>query len=160
MISTIRTRNGLDFISFQLRHHERDGVSNYRRPQRLFNWGSDADKKTHQSCASLAFVWGIHRNSPHKRPVTREMFPFDDVTMGKSVSIAGHHTCHHDISKRKQHTTNPGVYFRGWTAYRSLAEAQSHLDLDKPFVIDEKSSRGIDRSLTGLFFSYSIHHRF
>ena len=44
---------------------------------------SDADKKKHQSSASLAFVRGIHRgpvNSPHKWPVTRKMF-FDDVTM-------------------------------------------------------------------------------
>ena len=43
---------------------------------------SDADKRKHQSSASLAFVWGIHRglvNSPHKWPVTRKMFPFDDV---------------------------------------------------------------------------------
>ena len=33
---------------------------------------------------SLAFVRGIHRgavNSPHKWPVTRKMFPFDDVIM-------------------------------------------------------------------------------
>ena len=30
-------------------------------------------------------MWGIHRspvNSPHKGPVTRKMFPFDDVIMG------------------------------------------------------------------------------
>ena len=45
---------------------------------------SGADQSKHQSSASLAFVWGIHRgpvNSPHKGPVTREMFPFDDVIM-------------------------------------------------------------------------------
>ena len=45
-------------------------------------WGTDQRK--HQSSASLAFVQGIHRgpvNSPHKWPVTREMFPFDDVIM-------------------------------------------------------------------------------
>ena len=39
-------------------------------------------QRKHQSSASLAFVWGIHRwpvNSPHKGPVTRKMFPFDDV---------------------------------------------------------------------------------
>ena len=44
---------------------------------------SGADKK-HQSSASLAFVRGIHGgpvNSPHKWPVTRKMFPFDDVIM-------------------------------------------------------------------------------
>ena len=44
---------------------------------------SGADQRKHQSSASLAFVLrGIHRwpvNSPHKEPVTREMFPFDDV---------------------------------------------------------------------------------
>ena len=45
---------------------------------------SDADQGNHQSSASLAFVWGIHRgpvNSPHEWPVTRKMFPFDDVIM-------------------------------------------------------------------------------
>ena len=45
---------------------------------------SDADQRKHQSSASLAFVREIHRgpvNSPHKWPVTRKMFPFDDVIM-------------------------------------------------------------------------------
>ena len=40
---------------------------------------------SHQGSASLTFVRGIHRwpvNSPHKWPVTRRMFPFDDVIMG------------------------------------------------------------------------------
>ena len=41
-----------------------------------------ANQRKYQSSASLAFMGGIHRwpvNSPHKRPVTRKMFPFDDV---------------------------------------------------------------------------------
>ena len=45
---------------------------------------SDADKRKHQSSASLAFVWGIHWgpvNSPHKWAVTQKKFSFDDVTM-------------------------------------------------------------------------------
>ena len=45
---------------------------------------SDADQRKHQSSVSLAFVWGIHRgpvNSPHKWPVTRKMFSYDDVFM-------------------------------------------------------------------------------
>ena len=45
---------------------------------------SGADQRKHQRSASLAFVRGIHRspvNSPHKGPVTRKMFPFDDVIM-------------------------------------------------------------------------------
>ena len=43
-----------------------------------------ADQRKHHSSASLAFVMGIHRwpvNFPHKGPVTRKMFPFDDVIM-------------------------------------------------------------------------------
>ena len=45
---------------------------------------SGADQRKQQSSASLAFVRGIHQwpvNSPHKGPVTRKMFPFDDVIM-------------------------------------------------------------------------------
>ena len=42
------------------------------------------DQRKQQSSALLAFVRGIHRwpvNSPHKGPVMREIFPFDDVIM-------------------------------------------------------------------------------
>ena len=45
---------------------------------------SHADQRKHQNSASLAFVQEIHRGpvkSPHKWPVTRKMFPFDDVIM-------------------------------------------------------------------------------
>ena len=42
---------------------------------------SGADQRKHQGSASLAFVRGIPVNSPHKGPVTRKMFPFDDVIM-------------------------------------------------------------------------------
>ena len=47
-----------------------------------------ADQRKHQSSALLAFVRGIHRrpmNSPHKGPVTRKMFPFDDVIMDRML---------------------------------------------------------------------------
>ena len=43
---------------------------------------SGADQRKHQRSVSLTFVRGINRlpvNSPHKGPVTRKMFPFDDV---------------------------------------------------------------------------------
>ena len=45
---------------------------------------SGADQRKYHSSALLAFVRGIHRrpvNSPHKKPVTQKMFPFDDVIM-------------------------------------------------------------------------------
>ena len=54
---------------------------------------SGVDQRKYQSSASLAFVLGIHRgpvNSPHKGPVTRKMFPFDDVIMN---IVDGMDTC-------------------------------------------------------------------
>ena len=45
---------------------------------------SGANQRKHQSPASLAFVRGTHRwpvNPLHKWPVTRKIFPFDDVIM-------------------------------------------------------------------------------
>ena len=51
---------------------------------------SGADQRKYQSSASLAFVRGSHRwlvNSPHKGPVTRKMFPFDDVIMLSKHSV-------------------------------------------------------------------------
>ena len=50
---------------------------------------SGKDQRKHQSSASPAFVRGIHRwpvNSPHKGPVTRKMFPYDDVIMHSKCS--------------------------------------------------------------------------
>ena len=49
-----------------------------------------ANQRKHQWPASLAFVWGIPWgpvNSPHKWPVTRKMFPFDDVIMCWNMSL-------------------------------------------------------------------------
>ena len=62
-------------FTIQRRHNERDGVSTVC---------TDADQRKHLSFALLGFVRGIHRspvNSPHKGPVTRKMFLFDDVIM-------------------------------------------------------------------------------
>ena len=49
-----------------------------------------ANQRKHQSSPSLAFLPGIHQwpvNSPHKGPVTRKIFPFDDVIMYRSAAI-------------------------------------------------------------------------
>ena len=54
---------------------------------------SDADQRKHQRSASPAFVLRIHRIpviSPHKWPVTRKMFPFDDVIMLSSDHFIWH----------------------------------------------------------------------
>ena len=51
---------------------------------------SDSDQRKHQSSASLAFVRGIRRwpvNSPHKWPVTRKIFPFNDVSWRQWITF-------------------------------------------------------------------------
>ena len=61
---------------------------------------SDADQRKHQSSASLAFERGINRgpvNSPHKWPVTRRMFPFDDVIMLIGDVWYGIAASHHNL---------------------------------------------------------------
>ena len=69
-------------LSLQWCHNECDGVSNHRRLHCLFNCWFRRRSKKYRSSASLAFVRGIQRwpmNSLHKWPVTRKMFPFDNV---------------------------------------------------------------------------------
>ena len=49
-------------------------------------------QRKHQSSASLAFMRRIYRGpvkSPHKWPVTRKMFPFDDVIMKWCMASVG-----------------------------------------------------------------------
>ena len=51
---------------------------------------SGAGRIKHLSSASLAFVRGIYRwpvNSSRKGPVTRKMFPLDDITMKKKPGV-------------------------------------------------------------------------
>ena len=66
--------------SLQWRHNKINGTSNHRRLDFFSTVSSGADQRKHQSFASLAFVKGIHQ-WPLTRPVTRKMFPFDDVIM-------------------------------------------------------------------------------
>ena len=48
---------------------------------------SGAYQWKHQSSGSLAFVRGMHPfPSPHKGPVTRKMFPIDDVIMSEMIA--------------------------------------------------------------------------
>ena len=66
------------------RHNGCDGVSNHQPHDCFTQAFIQTQIKKHQSSASLAFVRGIHWwpvNSPHKGPVRRKTFPFDDVIM-------------------------------------------------------------------------------
>ena len=74
--------NWLVACSLQWRHNERDGVSNHQPHDCLLNLlFRRRSKKTSKLrvtglCAGNSLV-----NSPHKRPIMRKMFPFDDVIM-------------------------------------------------------------------------------
>ena len=84
--------NFIHIRPLQWRHNGRDSISNHQPDECLLNHYSDADQRKHQSSASLAFVRRIHRgpvNFPHKWPVTRKMFPFDDVIMRATLMRAG-----------------------------------------------------------------------
>ena len=64
--------------------HDNDVIMGAMTQGCLLNYLSWLDQWKYQSSSSLAFVRGIHLwlvNSPHKGPVTRKMFPIDDVIM-------------------------------------------------------------------------------
>ena len=68
---------------------------------------SDADQRKHQSSASLAYRGPV--NSPHKWPLTRKMFPFDDVIMSyslivKALFVIYVHLCLDWWVKKKSHS--------------------------------------------------------
>ena len=72
---------------------------------------SGVNQRKHQSSASLAFVREIHWgpvNFPHKWPVTRKMFPFDDVIMVSSWYVQETHdllVCDHMKQSIRQKQT-------------------------------------------------------
>ena len=73
--------------TLQWRRNGRDGVSDHLLQDCLLN--RLFRRRKHQSSASLAFVQEIHRspfNSPYRGPVTRKMFPFDEVIMNYTIT--------------------------------------------------------------------------
>ena len=69
-------------FSLQWRHNGRNGIANHQRLDcLLYRLFRRRPKKT-SKLRVTGLVRGIHRwpvDSPHRRPVTRKMFPFDDV---------------------------------------------------------------------------------
>ena len=97
---------------------------------------SDADQRKHQSSASLAFVRGIHRgpNSPHKWPVTRNMFPFDYVIMfQQKMSIASHFDLGKALpTKLWVSIASPGAY---WILCNIMRHKQSGREIRVPNLL-------------------------
>ena len=72
--------------TLQWRHNRRDGVSNRQPHDCLLN--RLIRRRSKKTSKLRVTGLGIHRgpvNSPHKWPVTRKMFPFDDVIMYTGV---------------------------------------------------------------------------
>ena len=83
-MSSWRYQSSSPSLSLEWCHNERDGVSNHWRLDSLSNRLFKSRSKKTSKLPSLACVRGIHRwpmDSPYKGPVTRNMFPFDDVNM-------------------------------------------------------------------------------
>ena len=70
------------YVSLQWRHNGHDGVSNYLPHDCLLNHlFRRRSKKTSKLRVTGLCEGNSPVNSPHKGPVTRKMFPFDDVMM-------------------------------------------------------------------------------
>ena len=125
---------------------------------------SDADQRKHQSSVSLAFVWGIHRdrgpvNSPHKWPVTRKMFPFDDVIMAHVLASATAQLTHwgrvtHICVSRLDHHwlrcwliawSAPSHYLNQWRDIvdSNLSKLQSYFKRNLYIFIPEKAFENV-----------------
>ena len=86
-------------LPLQWCYNGRDGVSNHQLHDCLLNRLFGCRSKKTSKPASLAFVSPV--NSPHKWPVTRKMFPFDDVSMALNyewLSLSATGSKRHPIS--------------------------------------------------------------
>ena len=129
MWQQIKTESNLDmrYNSLQWRYNGHDSVSNHHPHIVYLAIYLGADQRKYQSSASLTFVRGIHRwpvNSPHKWPVTRKMFPFDDVVMSweeicllfavcHAFSVLFKFDCTH-IIQRSLHSDATQTYMTKW----------------------------------------------
>ena len=92
------------FVSLRWRHNDHDGVSNHQPHGCLFRRRSKKTPKLSVTglCAGNS---PVAVNSPHKGPVTRKMFPFDDVIMMP---------CHHHVRAREpvfHHTWRVSLFY-------------------------------------------------
>ena len=78
-------------VALRWRHNDHDGVSNHQPHHcllnRLFRRRSRKTSKLRVTGLCVGNSPGPV-NSPHKGPVTRKMFPFDDVIMRKQFNVS------------------------------------------------------------------------
>ena len=92
----IWNRNGKCWsgVTLRWRHHGPDGVSNHQRLGCLFNCQFRRRSNKTSKLRVIGLCAGDSPvNSPHKWPVTRKMFPFDDVIMRSYWQSVWHDYC-------------------------------------------------------------------
>ena len=101
---TCRLNEDNPMASLQWRHNERYCVSNHRHLDCLLNRLFRRRSTKTSKFRVIDFSRGIHIwpvNSPHKRPVTRKMLPFDEViVILYHPALIGHligHQAHYDV---------------------------------------------------------------
>ena len=132
---------------------------------------SGIDQRKHQSSASLAFVRGIHRwpmNSPHKGPVTRKMFPFDDFIMvcsGAEAMITlktkSCHNAHFAVTGDSTGCHNNTLWYHRW--WQSCPYNNSHIsaaDVDLVSVSPRKSVESKNINTVPVGFAHNLNDCF
>ena len=92
-------------VSLHWRHTDHDGVSNHQHHGRLLNrlFGRRSKKTSKLRVTGLCVGNSpVPVNSPHKWPVTRKLFPFDDVIMFYKIILLTNST--HCTSLKNVHT--------------------------------------------------------
>ena len=74
-------------MSLRWRHNGRDGISNHQPHHCLLNRLFGRRSKKTSKLRVTGLCAGISPGTPHKWPVTRKMFPFDDVIMVNPLSV-------------------------------------------------------------------------
>ena len=135
---------------------------------------TDADQRKHQSSASLAFVRGIHRwpmCSPHKGPVTRKIFSFDDAIMNASYFVtSGLFSLNANVAATKWPPVYQGHYkriFLNWNisiSIKILFKFASTIPMNNmPSFFQTKSFRKGDKplfeSMVAWFTDAHLRHR-
>ena len=101
-------------LALEWRHNERDGVSNHQHHHCLLNrLFRRRSKKTSKFSVTSLCAGNSPVTSQHKGPVTRKMFPFDDVIMNIVIYNPSHdntHTTPHlQYTLRWRHNDHAGV---------------------------------------------------
>ena len=119
----------------QWRHNERDGVSNHRRLDCLLNSFFRRRSKKISKLRVTSPCERIHWspvNSPHKGPITRNLFPFDDVIM-RRINWLDRYTKLYSViiitaDASNRHSANTKLYIV-FINYLSLLKATNTISL-------------------------------